>query len=520
MDRALTQDVGLIVAGGLSDVGARAAAAAFTRLAGVRHGTDPAAASDALAQPDAPDWWLLVDRAAQPAPGLVSTLLAELGRLPDGTGAYSDFYLDLTGGVAAAGAAALARADVGAWSKERARWQDYTGSVALVRSEALRAAIDEGVDPAAASSSLRHRALVQSALLGSVAYAREPLYTVPRDVIGPVGAAERAGMLTLQRAGFTLPGGLPPRQLAQWPGVSIVIPTRGGRARVGGRTRRLIDVTMRSFIDTTRQLQPEFVLVVDDDVPYDYVDPWQGELGDRLRIVATSPPFNFSAKVNAGIAAASGDVVAIMNDDMSAITDTWLDNLVAAACEPDVGAVGAMLLLESGDIQHAGHHYTATGPYLLDVGRPLGPGPRGRNACDRDVTGVTAACLVQRKEVWDQVGGLAEEFPVSFNDVDYCERIALAGYRIVQCNSSRLFHYESRTRRRGATEDEIELFVQRLGHRLAPDPMTPYEPPPKPHWRQQASYRWDKLRSTWAAGGASGVLAALRTRGGDDGPAG
>ena len=337
-------------------------------------------------------------------------------------------------------------------------------------------------------------------------------------MIGPVGAAERAGMLTLQRAGFTLPGGLPPRQLAQWPGVSIVIPTRGGRARVGGRTRRLIDVTMRSFIDTTRQLQPEFVLVVDDDVPYDYVDPWQGELGDRLRIVATSPPFNFSAKVNAGIAAASGDVVAIMNDDMSAITDTWLDNLVAAACEPDVGAVGAMLLLESGDIQHAGHHYTATGPYLLDVGGRWGLGrgakrlrPR-RHGRDRGVPGAAEGSVgpgwrtgrgvpgqLQRRRLLrtDRAGGLPNR-PVQL--------LAPLPLRVADPPARR-------------DRDEIELFVQRLGHRLAPDPMTPTNP-------AQAALAPAGLLPLGQAALDLGrrrrqrVLAALRTRGGDDGPAG
>ncbi len=460
------------------------------------------AALAALTQADAPDWWLLVDRGPEPDPQLPSVLAA--GLRPGSTAVYSDFEVGPD----------TARADIGAWSKERARWQDYTGAIALVRADAIRSAIEASIATAGpAPSSLRHRALIQAARLGTVEYLREPLYSVAEDVIAVVGATERDRLLAQQGAGFTLPGGLPPRHLAQWPAVSIVIPTRGGSARIGGRRRRLIDVTMRSFIDSTVGLRPEFVLVVDTDVPDDYVRPWRVELGDRLRVVPTPPPFNFSAKVNAGVAASAGEVVAIMNDDMSAITDSWLDNLVAAACEPDVGAVGAMLLLESGDIQHAGHHYTATGPYLLDVGRPLGPGPRDRNSCDRDVTGVTAACLVQRKDVWAQVGGLSEDFPVSFNDVDYCERIAAAAYRIVQCNSSRLFHYESRTRKRGATEGEIELFVQRLGHRLAPDALTPYEPPPKPHWREQAAYRWGKLRSSWSAGGASEVLAAVRTRG-------
>ncbi|MFM2438056.1 MAG: hypothetical protein RLZ55_873, partial [Actinomycetota bacterium] len=480
------------------------------RRGGASH---PAALFDAKA----PEWWLVVDRDAVPAPELVAALAAALE--PHSTAAYSDFRVEPSR-PAQASADDGVRADVGAWSKERSRWQDYAGAVALIRGDALTAALaDNGAAADTVGDLLRHRALVHAARLGQLAYVRAPLYRVAADDVIRVPAELRQQMIAADRAGFELPSGMPPRQLTQWPSVSIVIPTRGGTARVGGRRRRLIDVTMRSFIDTTGLLRPEFVLVVDDDVPHDYVDPWRAELGDRLRIVTTSPPFNFSAKVNLGVAAAGGEVVAILNDDMSAVTDDWLRNLVAAASEPDVGAVGALLLLESGDIQHAGHHFTATGPYLLDVGRPPGPGPRSRNDCDRDVTGVTAACLVQRRQVWAEVGGMDEAFPVSFNDVDYCERISAAGYRVVQCNSSRLFHYESRTRKRGATRDEIDLLVARHGHRLGPDALTPYEPPPPPPWREQASYRWNRLQAAWSEGGARGVVGALRSRGDGAGPA-
>ena len=241
-------------------------------------------------------------------------------------------------------------------------------------------------------------------------YLPEPLYRVDVDRIERVPDELRIRMVA--DAGFDFSdGGQPPRTLREWPSVSIVIPTRGGSARVRRRKRRLIDVTMRSFIDTTAGLAPQFVLVVDDDVDLSYLAPWRAELGGRLTVVETAPPFNFSAKVNRGVEAATGEVVAILNDDMEAISDRWLENLVAAACESDVGAVGAMLLLESGDIQHAGHRFTELGPYLLDVGRPVGPGPRGRNACDRDVTRVTAACLVQRRRVWTGWAGSTKPSP-------------------------------------------------------------------------------------------------------------
>lgn len=456
-------------------------------------------------RPDA-EWTLVVDRPCAPRPELVRALLRQIAEDPGAAAVYSDF----TSGPSDR----ESRADVGAWSVERSRWQDYTGAVALIRSDVVEG-VREGdqarkadQDAAPPGWLFRHRCLVRAAQQGRVRYLPEPLYRVDVDRIERVPDELRIRMVA--DAGFDFSdGGQPPRTLREWPSVSIVIPTRGGSARVRRRKRRLIDVTMRSFIDTTAGLAPQFVLVVDDDVDLSYLAPWRAELGGRLTVVETAPPFNFSAKVNRGVEAATGEVVAILNDDMEAISDRWLENLVAAACESDVGAVGAMLLLESGDIQHAGHRFTELGPYLLDVGRPVGPGPRGRNACDRDVTGVTAACLVQRRRVWTEVGGLDEAFAVSFNDVDYCVRIAEAGYRIVQCNSSRLFHFESRTRRRGASATEIALLTERMGGLLGPDALTAYEPPPPPSWREQARYRVDKARAVWESGGVRGMGALM-----------
>ena len=107
---------------------------------------------------------------------------------------------------------------------------------------------------------------------------------------------------------------------------------------------------------------------------------------------------------------------------------------------------GRTAVLRGRTIQHAGQYFARSGVHHVDVGEIPSNSDRNRSAVDRDVTGVTGACLAQRAEVWRELGGFDPMLPSSFNDVDYCMRIRRHGYRIVQCNSARLFHFESKSR--------------------------------------------------------------------------
>ena len=147
---------------------------------------------------------------------------------------------------------------------------------------------------------------------------------------------------------------------------------------------------------------------------------------------------------------------------------------MALAEQEDVGAVGAKLLFEDGTIQHAGHVFADGQIQHVAAGEPDGPGQFGANLIDREVVGVTAACLAQRKSVWEHLGGMDEALPNNFNDVDYCARIRAKGYRIVQANSVVLHHFESKTRTPRVAWWEARRIIGRLGSHLdAPDPYTP-----------------------------------------------
>jgi GT2 family glycosyltransferase len=253
---------------------------------------------------------------------------------------------------------------------------------------------------------------------------------------------------------------------------SIVIPTRGGRRKINGAERVLAVEAVRSIAARTYCVEYEIIVVHDADADGGYLEDIAAILGARLRVVEYVGKFNFSAKVNRGVEAARGEVVVLLNDDVQIISPRWLDQLVALAQYPDVGAVGAKLLFEDGKVQHAGHVFGYGQVGHVAQGLPEGPGPFAENAIDREVVGVTAACLAQRRDVWLSVGGLDETLPNSFNDVDYCWRIREAGFRIVQANTVRLFHFESQTRNPTVESWEAGRILARLGDALNNDPFT------------------------------------------------
>ena len=153
----------------------------------------------------------------------------------------------------------------------------------------------------------------------------------------------------------------------------------------------------------------------------------------------------------------------LLNDDVEVVNTGWMDQLVAIAQEADVGAVGAKLLFEDATIQHAGHMLRGREIEHVGLKEPNVPMGNLLNFVDREVSGVTAACLAVRREVWEHLGGFDETLPNNFNDVDFCQRLRAKGYRVVQANSVVLRHFESRTRKPSTEVWEVERILRRLG---------------------------------------------------------
>ena len=158
--------------------------------------------------------------------------------------------------------------------------------------------------------------------------------------------------------------------------------------------------------------------------------------------------FNFSAMVNFGVQRANGDYVLLLNDDCEVIQKDWLSKMLGQAQLPHVGAVGAKLLYPDTDlIQHAGVTNLKIGPgHKLQRESDAVSYYYGHNRFCYDYVGVTAACLLVSKKIYEQVGGFPEELKVAYNDVDFCFSLVEAGYYNVMRNDVILYHHESLSR--------------------------------------------------------------------------
>lgn len=178
----------------------------------------------------------------------------------------------------------------------------------------------------------------------------------------------------------------------------------------------------------------------------------------EARYIYSPQEFNFSAICNEGAANAKGDYLLFLNDDMEVRDSKWLLKMIRYAALPHVGAVGCKLYYpESKMIQHCGITNLRLGPvhklqYKLDDHVYYDH----VNDVDRDVLGVTGACLMLRKELFDKIGGFDTNLRVAFNDVDLCYTLYEMGYHNVVVNTTHLWHYESLSRGDDESREKLE----------------------------------------------------------------
>lgn len=241
------------------------------------------------------------------------------------------------------------------------------------------------------------------------------------------------------------------------PKVSIIIPTRDG-----------VEL-LRQCIESVAQktIYPDYeVIVVDNGSVKEETLRYFAEIGKKpnVRILRNDSPFNFSALNNHAAAVASGAYLCLLNNDIEVISPDWLDEMVGIASQPGNGAVGAALWYPNDTLQHGG--------VLLGLGGVAGHmhnkmkrgnfGYFGRAAATQNLSAVTAACLVVRKSIYNEVGGLDERLAVAFNDVDFCLRVREAGYRNVWTPHAQLYHHESATRGSDMDPDKYDRFVKEV----------------------------------------------------------
>jgi glycosyltransferase involved in cell wall biosynthesis len=257
------------------------------------------------------------------------------------------------------------------------------------------------------------------------------------------------------------------------PLVSLIIPTRNGM--------HLIKQCIESIIAKTTYKNYE-ILIVDNNSDDPNTLAYFASLAEdtRIRIIRDERPFNYSALNNAAVKQARGEYVGLINNDIDVISPEWLEEMMGLAIQPGVGAVGARLWYPNDTLQHGGC-ITGVGGVAGNSHKHLPRGHFGyfaRAQLIQTLSVVTAACLVIKKSIYQEVGGLDEtNLKVAFNDVDFCLRVREAGYRNIWTPYAELYHHESATRGYEDTpekqlrfRDEVLYMQKRWGNSLKNDP--------------------------------------------------
>lgn len=223
-----------------------------------------------------------------------------------------------------------------------------------------------------------------------------------------------------------------------------------------------LDRCVQSILKKSAYPNYEFVIVENnstEDETFAYYEKLQKEC-EKVHVCRYAGPFNYSKINNFGVSHAAGEYLLLLNNDTEMINEDCLEEMLGYCSRSDVGAVGARLYYEDNTIQHAG--------VVIGFGGIAGhcfvQQPRGntgychRIICAQDYSAVTAACMMVKRSVFEEVGGLTEELAVAFNDIDFCMKVRQKGYLIVYNPYAELYHYESKSRGLEDTPEKLERF--------------------------------------------------------------
>jgi O-antigen biosynthesis protein len=230
--------------------------------------------------------------------------------------------------------------------------------------------------------------------------------------------------------------------LKSQPKVSIFIPTKNNR--------KILQRCIRSIEKNTNYKNIEIIIIDNPALPSEiYFDPKLQKYYDKTihKVVYYKENFNFSKMNNMAVKESTGDLLLFLNDDTKILEKDWLNEMVSILLQDDVGAVGPKLLFRDDTIQHAGISFLKTGsgfhPFMkLDYDAK---GYHNLANIMKECSAVTGACLLTQRDIYEQVGGLDNDFDVYYGDSDLCLKIKQAGYKVVYTPFTKLLHDGSRT---------------------------------------------------------------------------
>ena len=262
--------------------------------------------------------------------------------------------------------------------------------------------------------------------------------------VGLAGTVERKKDFGFYRVRYALEG---------QPLVSIIIPNKDEKDTL----KKCIESIQKK--STYRNFE---IIIVENNSKtveiFDYYKEIDGRNG--VHVVYWDREFNYSAINNFGVSYAKGDYLVCLNNDMEIISADWIEELLGHCQSAGTGIVGARLYYPDDTIQHAG--------IIIGIGGIAGSvfvgqkrthtGYMHREALQQDLSAVTAACMMVRRSLFEQLGGFTEQLAVAFNDVDFCLRAREIGYLVVYDPYVELYHYESKTRGAEDTQEKVRRF--------------------------------------------------------------
>lgn len=234
------------------------------------------------------------------------------------------------------------------------------------------------------------------------------------------------------------------------PLVSIIIPNKDEKE------------TLQACLDSIRKstdYKNYEIIIVENNSTEDETFAYYRELAKEpdIRLLRWKKEFNYSAINNFGAKHAKGEYLLFLNNDVTIITPEWMREMLGVCQRPEVGVVGVKLIYPDNTIQHAGCVVGIggiAGHMFVDMPAER-TGYLHKASLLQDMSAVTAACMMTRKSVFEQVGGFTEKLAVAFNDVDLCLKINRAGYLVVYDPYAKLYHMESKTR--GAEDNKAKV---------------------------------------------------------------
>ena len=234
------------------------------------------------------------------------------------------------------------------------------------------------------------------------------------------------------------------------PLISIIIPNKD--------EKETLEKCLESIRKNTLYENYEIIIVENNSTTDEIFEYYKKLSKDpRIHLICWKREFNYSAINNFGVKNARGEYLLFLNNDVTVITEDWLNEMLGVCQRTEVGAVGVKLIYPDNTIQHAGCVVGMggiAGHMFVDMPADR-TGYLHKASILQDMTAVTAACMMMKRSAFEKAGGFTEELAVAFNDVDLCLKTGKAGYLVVYDPYVKLYHMESKTR--GAENNETKM---------------------------------------------------------------